>query len=374
MKRLLLLGGGHAHLFVLEAFIRHPLRDIELTLVTPANVAPYSGMMPAVIAGRYRYRQGCVNLDPLCRQSGCMLYQTRAVAVDPVQRQVQCEDGMLVDYDLLSIDIGSTSAPRGVAGAQEYAFPLRPIEGFIDGWDAFRESRPKGHQSRLTVVGGGAAGFEVALAMRYRFAHVAGASGVAATVVQLVSDMPGVLPGFPAGVRRRAEQALRSRGVASFTGNPVVRVEQDCVILGDGHRLASDFTVWATGAAAPDWPRASGLATDERGFILVDRTLRSLSHDEIFAAGDIAAISGRPTPRAGVYAVRAGPPLARNLRAALRGEPLQTYSPQRRALALLSAGERYAIGSWGPFSWEGPWVSDWKDRIDRGFVSRFGAA
>ena len=372
MKRLLLLGGGHAHLFVLEAFIKSKLHGVELILVTPERLAPYSGMMPGVIAGHYRYEQACVDLDPLCRASGCKLRHTRVVRLHPAQRRVECEDGSQLEYDLLSIDTGSTPPAFGIQGVHHYARLIKPIGRFIESWEAFCKTLDSTRRCSITMVGGGAAGFEVILAMRNRLKP--GTGGLATPVLNLVSDMPGILPEFPSDVRWRAERALRERGVAILTGTPVLRVEREAVVLGDGGSIASDFTVWATGASAPAWPRDAGLAVDERGFILVDRTLRSLSHEEIFAAGDVASMAGEPRPKAGVWAVRAGPPLANNLRGALLGLPPGTYKPQRRALALLSAGERHAIGNWGPFAWEGRWVWNWKDRIDRAFVGRFSVA
>jgi selenide,water dikinase len=129
-----------------------------------------------------------------------------------------------------------------------------------------------------------------------------------------------------------------------------------------------------TGAAAPAWPRASGLQTDAAGFIAVDTHLQSLSHPGVFAAGDIASMQDTPRPKSGVYAVRQGPPLTENLRRALRGEPLVEYHPQARALALISAGDRYAVASYGPFALSGAWVWRWKDRIDSAFMQRYRAA
>jgi selenide, water dikinase len=146
------------------------------------------------------------------------------------------------------------------------------------------------------------------------------------------------------------------------------------LFLGDGERLAFDEVVWVTGAAAPAWPRASGLQTDGAGFIAVDAHLQSLSHPGVFAAGDIASMLDTPRPKSGVYAVRQGPPLAENLRRALRGEPLVTYHPQPRALALISAGDRYAVASYGPFTLSGAWVWRWKDRIDSAFMQRYRIA
>jgi NADH dehydrogenase FAD-containing subunit len=95
----------------------------------------------------------------------------------------------------------------------------------------------------------------------------------------------------------------------------------------------------------------------------------------VFAAGDVATRRDAPHPKSGVYAVRAGPPLAANLLASIDGaRALAPYRPQRRALVLLSLGERRALGSWGPFAFEGDWVWRWKDRIDRAFVDRHARA
>ena len=151
----------------------------------------------------------------------------------------------------------------------------------------------------------------------------------------------------------------------------VERVSPGILFLRGGDRLAFDEVVWVTGAAAPAWPRASGLQTDAAGFIAIDKHLQSLSHPGVFAAGDIASMMDAPRPKSGVYAVRQGPPLAENLRRALRGETLLDYHPQPRALALISAGDRYAVASYGPFALSGAWVWRWKNRIDTAFMQRY---
>jgi selenide,water dikinase len=165
--------------------------------------------------------------------------------------------------------------------------------------------------------------------------------------------------------------ALAGQGVAVHTDARVERVEAGCLLLADGRRACWDELFWCTGAAAAPWVAASGLQTDARGFLAVSDTLQSLSDQRVFGAGDIATQVNHPRPKAGVYAVRQGPVLARNLRAAALGKPLRTHRPQRRFLSLVSLGDRRAAADRGPFSVSGKWVWRWKDSIDRKFMARF---
>jgi selenide,water dikinase len=128
---------------------------------------------------------------------------------------------------------------------------------------------------------------------------------------------------------------------------------------------------WATGAAAPEWIRQSGFATDDHGFMLTNDLLQSPSHPNVFGAGDCVNELGHPLPKAGVFAVRAAPVLAANLMAALAGEPLTPHLPKERYLALISTGEKHAVAAWNGLSWGGRWVWRWKDRIDRRFIARY---
>ena len=166
-------------------------------------------------------------------------------------------------------------------------------------------------------------------------------------------------------------RVLQSRGVTLRLGRAVERVDSGRLRLRSGGGVEADVIVWATGASAPLWPRSVGLATDKRGFMLVNERLQSVSHPQVFAAGDIAGVKGHPRPKSGVYAVRAGPPLAENLRRTLRGEQLLEWKPQKEALALISTGDRYAVASRGTLALEGKWVWRWKDWIDRRFMKRY---
>jgi NADH dehydrogenase FAD-containing subunit len=171
-------------------------------------------------------------------------------------------------------------------------------------------------------------------------------------------------------VMRRVARALQARGI-EVLAQSCTAIAADHVLLADGSRLACNAPVLATGVSAPRWLAGSGLALDERGFIATGATLQSTSHAEVFAVGDVASRTDAPHPKSGVYAVRAGPPLAQNLRRLLGAEPLQPHLPQRRTLNLVSCGDHHAIASWGGLSAEGGWVWRWKDHIDRAFITRY---
>jgi len=325
--RLLLLGGGHAHAVVLRDF-----RGADVTLVTPYPHHTYSGMLPGFVAGHYRLDEIRIDLAALAARAGAKLVLGRVAALDAARRVARLEDGTEIAYDVASLNLGSGSNAPG------YALAAKPFETFLERW-----LEVKDRVKSVAVVGAGAAGVEVAMAV----AHGTGAR------VTLFSDRTMFRP----GLARRIARALGRSGVEFRAG----------VAFTDGARGDFDLVIWTAGAAAPPWLRASGLATDAQGFVLVDDKLRSVSHPEVFAAGDCATLRDAPHPKSGVYAVRHGEVLAQNL----RGGELRSYAPQRRALALISCGSRYAIADWNGWSAEGAWAWRWKDHIDRRWIAGF---
>jgi len=369
MKRLVLLGGGHSHIEVLRRFGTVPLPQMELVLVDPGREVAYSGMLPGWIAGHYSRDECHVDLESLARFARCCFVRSACMAIDPDARVVSCEDGSTLPYDVVSVDIGAGSPAQDTLGAALHALPIRPVEPFVARWDELRDRTIRGQGPRtIAMVGGGAGGVEVLLAMQHRLRTLAPASDCA---FHLVGDADTILAGHNLRVQRIFSGVLDRCGVTVHLGRRVETVENGRLHLDGGGSIDADAIVWATGATAPSWPKHSGLATDDRGFILVDTRLQSVSHPHVFAAGDVASVVDHPRPKSGVYAVRAGPPLAANLRRVLSGQPLAEWTPQEDALALISTGDRYAVASRGGLALEGAWVWRWKDWIDRGFVRRY---
>ncbi len=220
----------------------------------------------------------------------------------------------------------------------------------------------------IGVVGGGAGGVEILLAMQHRLQAVLGAGAPRFT---LVTQAPSVVAQLPPTARAALGRILVERGVVLHLASGAMFVEPGTIVVSHGRRIAVDRMVWATAAAAQPWMAAAGLACDDRGFIRTDDHLRSTSHPFVFAAGDCATQAGHPRAKAAVFAMRQGSPLAANLRRAANNVRLRRFVPHRQALALISTGGRHAIGARGALAVAGDWVWRWKDRIDRRFVARY---
>ncbi len=365
--RILLVGGGHSHVEVLRRFAAAPVAGAELVLVSPDAATPYSGMLPGLVAGHYAFPDAHIELGPLAATARTRFVRDRVVALDLGTQRARLAAGGDEPYDLVSLDIGSTP-DLSVPGAREHAVGVKPVAAFLDWWRAQELAAQAGALRSIAVVGGGAGGVELLLAMQYRLAERCGAK---VPSFHLVSSEPRLLARHAGAVGRWLAGRLAERNVAVTLGAPVTAVEPGTLLFGDGRRLAADAIVFVTGAAAAPWLSASGLACDASGFVAVDACLRSTSHPAVFAAGDCAMQPGFPRPKSGVYAVRQGPPLAANLRAAVLGHAMAAFVPQRRALALVSSGDRRAIASFGPLALAGHWVWRWKDRIDRRFMARY---
>lgn len=336
------------------------------TLFSPFPQATYSGMIPGWIAGHYRAEDCTIPLAPLAKRAGVEFVQAAAISIDAAARRVRLRLAEGRDtteaYDVLSVDVGGALALDAIPGAAQHGLAVRPIERFVEGLEARLSSTPP---RDAVVIGGGAGGFELAAALRARIGDEAR--------LHLVTGGPPLLASHPPAVRRRALRVLRRLRI-EVHARACVALRTDRVELDSGEHIACDLPVLATGTIAPAWLRGSGLALDPHGHIGVDETLQSSSHRGVFAAGDVATRLDAPRPRSGVYAVRAGPPLARNLRAVLMGGEPAPYRPQARSLNLLACGGREAIASWGDWSAEGRLVWWLKDRIDRRFIAAHRSA
>ncbi len=374
LRDIVLIGGGHSHVGVLKSFGMNPIPGVRLTLICTDLHTPYSGMLPGYVAGHYDYDEVHIDLLRLASFAKARVYRDEVTGIDRANQKVLCKNRPPVPYDQLSINIGSTPQLQGVPGAAEHAVAVKPIRNFNDRWLALLE-RVKNHVGTTTiaVVGAGAGGVELLLAMQFRLRNELVKLNRSPDELKfhLLSSSDSVLPTHNAGVRAKFSATLAQRGVQVHLGSEVTKVESGKLITSRGSTLDADEIIWVTRAGGAAWLKQTGLALDQEGFIQVTDTLQSPTDPLIFAAGDIASMQNYKLEKAGVFAVRMGKPLTENLRRAVAGTALLPYSPQTSWLALISTGDKFAVASRSWLGFSGEWVWKWKDWIDQRFMRKF---
>ena len=374
LRDIVLVGGGHSHVGVLRDFAMRPVPGVRITLICTDTHTPYSGMLPGYVAGHYDYDDVHIDLSRLSVFAGARFIRAEVTGVDRAQRRLLLRDRPPMPYDLVSINIGSTPQTDMVPGAQAHVVAVKPIHRFNQRWLALLE-RVREHPNGMiiAVVGGGAGGVELTLAMEFRLRQLMRELGrdPGQLVFHLFTADATILPTHNRRVQGRYADVLRQRGVQVHENAAVRQVQAGRLHTADGSTFDADEIVWVTQAGGAAWLGATGLALDDRGFIRVNDALQSITDPRVFAVGDVASMEHHRLEKAGVFAVRMARPLARNLRLALADQALAPYRPQRHWLALISTGDKYAVASRGPLSFAGAWVWRWKDWIDRRFMRRF---
>ncbi len=372
IKDIVLIGGGHAHVDVLRSFGMFPIKGARLTLISPEVDTPYSGMLPGLIAGHYTFDQAHIDLGPLARFAGARYLATHVTGIDPVRQLIHCADGRPpIAYDAASIDIGSTPVFDPGLELVRAPFPVKPVSKFLTAWADLKARIQDNPDLRIAVVGAGAGGVELLLSMQYALATGSGAAvGRGPGRFILVTRDDRILATHGDKVRKTLEELLIERSVEIRTSFEARRFDDNGISNGT-ETIGVDEAIWVTGAAPADWFRETGLALDDRGFIAVNEYLQSTSHPSLFGAGDCVTMIANPRPKSGVFAVRQGPFLSKNLRAVVLARALQRYKPQKKFLSLISTGDRSAVASWGNWFQKGNWVWRWKDDIDTKFMKKF---
>lgn len=361
MSRLVLVGGGHVHVAVLASLQEFLRRGHQVTLVSPTLRHYYSGMGPGLLSGAYDAWETRFELQPKVALPGSALVQDRAVSIDPQTRRVTLASGRVLDYDVLSCNVGSLVQGPPTDGSVPMV-AVKPIDNLLEARNRLRRAR------RVGVIGGGPAAVELAGAC-WR----AGQEFGTRPQVTIFAGH-GLLAGRPARLARLARASLRRRGVEVIEGQRVVRVEAGAAVLGNGKGHEADLLLAATGVRAQPLFGASNLPTGADGGLLVDQWLRCVEHPRIFGAGDCISFGPGPLDKVGVYAVRQSPVLAHNLLAALEGKDqadMRTFEPGSGYMLILNMGDGRGILWRGPLVVSGRWAYRLKDWIDRAFMRRY---
>lgn len=373
VKDLILIGGGHAHVSVLRRFGMNPLNGLRITLITRDIHTPYSGMLPGYIAGHYEYDECHIDLGPLARFANARLYHSEVTQLDLNNKLVHVKGRPPVHYDFLSINSGSRPSVIDVPGSEEHALVAKPIDTFLQRWRTLQSRiEDSDGEFRITIVGGGAGGVELALSAQHKLQTLLASRSDDPKRLKfsLLTQGSRILSTHNQGVQKRFMRVLADRKIEVLLNHSVAQINEEFVSIDTGQKIASDAVIFVTTASAPKWPSESGLDVDQEGFVKVNEYLQSTSHPDVFAAGDVASL---PETRAksGVFAVRQGPVLTHNLQRAVVDKSLRKYRPQKNFLGLISTGDKYAVASRGNWSLQGEWLWTIKDWIDRRFTDKF---
>ena len=361
-KDLVLIGGGHSHGIFMKMLGMSGRPGYRIRLISDVSYAPYSGMLPGLVAGLYDFEQVHIDLRRLCTYANVDFIHDEVIGLDPVAQTIFLKDHPPVSYDVLSINIGSRPNLGAVSGAAKWAIPVKPVPEFLKSWEIIKG---KSGTKELVIAGGGAAGVELSLCMK----RVLGDSAE----ITLINKDREVLLSHNKKVRKIFSNLLQEAGIRTLLNTEITEVREGDLLTRCGQEIPFDDLFWATNPCGPSWLAKSGLSLTKSGFINVKSTLQVKDYPNIFAAGDIATIEGSPRPKSGVFAVRAAKPLFQNVFKFLDGNPLIVYEPQKEFLNLIGDGRGGAVASRGRWGLYARWLWPIKDWIDKKFMDKFSS-
>lgn len=364
--RVLLVGGGHAHLHALANAGKLIQAGAEVTLISPSPHHYYSGMGPGLLSRLYSAEEVRFDVKALITSRGGRFQEGRVVGFDPAKGEAVLEGGSRLSYDLVSFNTGSRIPGERIPGSRE-AIPVKPIERLLEGRRLLLARSPQDPVS-VAIVGGGPAGVELAGNVD-RLLRSRGSEGS----ISLLEGGASLLPGKPPRAGRLAAEALSRRGIRIRTGFRTVSLDGGRATSETGEEVPYDLALLAIGIVPHSLFRDSGISTGPSGGLLVNEHLQSVDRPDVFGGGDCVSLRDRDLDPVGVHAVKEGPVLLENLLRSLRGRPLQSYSPQRRYLLIFNLGDGTGILVWGPFALRGRWAFHLKNRLDSSFMARYRA-
>ena len=366
-KRLVIAGGGHAHMMLLariKDFVEH---DCEVTVIGPAEHHYYSGMGPGLLGGTYRPEEIRFATRLVCEKQGGSFIQAKVLSIDPDRQYVTLDSGEEITYDLLSCNLGSQVPEEMVDGPLDDIFLVKPIERLLEAQQQIVE-RGTASPLNISVVGGGPSAVEIAGNI-WQLGRTQGMHPLKITIYAGRKLMPD----HPEGVRVRAIRSLQKRYITILEGSRITAIQTGKVTASDGVVHGSDITFIAVGVKPSRVFADSNMVCGPDGGLIVNRYLQSVNYPNIFGGGDCIHFEDQPLDKVGVYAVRQNPILCDNLLASITSKPLKEFDPGGAYLLIFNLGDRTGILYKWSILFGGRLAFMVKDYIDRKFMRTFQA-
>lgn len=343
MRRLVLVGGGHAHLNVIKSFRSFPREDLEIILISESEKQYYSGMVSGLLEGYYTEEEMSIDLPVFCENNDATFIRHRVDQFDPKSRVVYLEKGETIRYDYISFNIGSqTDVGRLVLNENSYLVkPLYWIRDLRDRVIDICQIKSSDEVVHILVIGTGAAGVEVGLAAKNLILS-AGKNGK----VTFIGSRERALHNFSPKAYKLLSELCKED--VWINNTYVEGVYEESVVLNTGEEIRYDLLVFSTGVRSSDLFKVSGMLCDQDGFMVVNDQLQSLEYPNIFGAGDCIRIDRyMGLEKNGVYAIRQSEILAENLKNIIGGSVLKSFNPQKKYLAILALKENLGLLIYG---------------------------
>jgi selenide,water dikinase len=354
MKKVVLIGSGHAHLEVLKGFTTQEIAEHSFLLISPSRQTYYSGLIPRLIAGEITEKDLTIDSAEFAQSKGFQFVQDEVQSVDPVKKTVSLKSGSRIAFDLLSINVGG-SPTRISAEESGHTIYLRPFNDFLPQWQEVQRHFASAEDQKFVVVGGGAAAVEVAAALKTRLNK----NQASNNEVHLVSKGARLCENYSDKISEKIKKSLIKTGIKIHLNEQVTHIQQKTIHLNQGIALDFNYIFIVT----PTQP--SKILPGK-----VDSKLRLSS--SIFAVGDGTEMAGNESlPRSGVIAVRQGQHLLGSIRNSLVDSEPTHFKVGKRQLNILITGENSAIAVWGKYSFESKgslWLKNW---IDHRYMASF---
>jgi NADH dehydrogenase FAD-containing subunit len=366
-KRLVLAGGGHAHMMTLANLNQFVERGHRVTVIQPSTYHYYSGMGPGMLGKTYRPEEIRFATRHVVEKKGGTFVLGKIARVDQKAKTVALESGESLPFDVISFNVGSHVPQTHIIGDGADIFTVKPIEKLLEAQQRILDLSSL-RKITIGIIGGGPSAVEIAGNI---WRLVRGNKHHRPEIIIFTSK--ALMPDHPQGVRNKAYASLTSRGVKVLEQSRVKEIDTGRIRLDSGQDHGLDIIFVAVGVKPSEVFKASGLPTGPDGGLLVNRYLQCTAHPNMFGGGDCIYFEEHPLDKVGVYAVRQNPVLLHNLMAALEERDLQSFEPGGDYLLIFNLGDGTGIfrKKWLLFGGRPAFIA--KDYIDRKFMRKFQA-
>jgi NADH dehydrogenase FAD-containing subunit len=367
-KRLVLVGGGHAHMLTLANLQQIIARGHRVTVIGPSAYHYYSGMGPGMLGKTYAPKEIRFATRQVVEKQGGEFILDAVTSINPQEKTIFLDSGNTATYDVLSFNAGSFVPNDLVTDNQGDIFYVKPIEGLITAQQRLLELTGR---KRITIgiVGGGPSAAEIG-------GNVWQLTNQAGHIQPRILIFAGnkFMARFPSRVRKRIRRILTGRGIEIIESGYVSSVATGHITTEAGRQYRTDLIFMALGIRPSPIIADSGLPVGPDGGLLVNRFLQAIDQPDIFGGGDCVYFKEQPLDKVGVYAVRENPVLYHNLMARLENETLMPFDPDGNYLLIFNLGGGQAVLHKGWLTLHGRLAFRIKDYIDRKFMKKFQAS